>query len=52
MEEKLYDREVLCFLEGRREEVHIKENETNVQSEKSPAQESCDEGVGCLMAEL
>lgn len=37
---------------GRGKEVHTKENQSKVQSEKSPAQEPRDQSVGCLMADL
>lgn len=46
----------MCFHEGGkgggRKEVHAKEDQMKVQSEKSPAQEPRDESAGCLMADL
>lgn len=38
--------------ERRGKEVQAKENQTKVQSQKFPAQEPCDESVGCLIADL
>lgn len=38
--------------ERKEEEVQAKENQTKVQSEKFPAQEPCEESVGCLIADL